>query len=216
MILRGLLFLTCSCPLQLLSVVAAGELTLDAYLTPPKTVLAMKDTLGLSKEQVLSIRKLDEMFVSLNSPESELLQIVKNEERQFTSLLAGNDVNPEEIIQQAERLMQIEKQVKLARLRVLIRVRRELTAGQRKALIAQHQETAATRDRLEKLIDAVRKQAGHLVNTGHAVEKYVAEQVKRVRQLIAVQRFEDAEKELHKILEDLKGLASDKNPAGDD
>jgi Spy/CpxP family protein refolding chaperone len=102
-----------------------------ASLFPPDFVLANQTKIGLTDEQILAITKEIGVTHDKMGPVHEDL---KNLSDQLRTLLDAPQVDEKAALALASQLMDLEKQAKTAHIRLMIRVKNELTAEQQDKL----------------------------------------------------------------------------------
>lgn len=102
-------------------------------LFPPELIMGHQSELGISAQQRLAIMK------SIEATQAKVLQVqwkLASESTKLAHLLGASRIDENRALAQADRVMNLERAVKEAHLRLLIRIKNTLTPAQQQKLAA--------------------------------------------------------------------------------
>lgn len=119
------------------AVLAQGGL--ESRLFSPELVMRFSSELDLTDAQRQTIR---EEIKAMQSDVVDLQWQMQEEGKRLDELLEGAEVDVDAVLEQADRVLRIEWQVKKRHLRALLRIKNSLTAEQQQKLLFIKQEGA--------------------------------------------------------------------------
>ena len=97
------------------------------YLIPPELVMGQSEQIGLSQKQRTAIKaELQKMQAKFIDAQWD----VQEQTSKMTQLLQQTPVDEAKVLEQADKIMALEREIKRAHLGLLVRIRNELTAEQ--------------------------------------------------------------------------------------
>ncbi len=96
-------------------------------LYPPDLVMKHQQRLGITDAQRKNISKAVQRF---QSEVAELQWTMQNDQQQLRQFFSGNTIATSEALTQAERVLDLESQFKLAHFKLLIAIKNEMTEEQ--------------------------------------------------------------------------------------
>ena len=121
---------------------------IDALLFSPEAILGNRAPLGLSSKQVA---RMQQQLEEAASKGQELQRQADEAMAQLVRLLSANIVDEEATLQQLDEILSVEKAQRRLHLRVMVRIRNELTAQQRQAAAKMKLVPASFQDRQDRL-----------------------------------------------------------------
>ena len=110
---------------------AQGETSFDRFLFPPELVMQHQGQISLTESQRTTIT---ESIKQLQAKVVDFQWQIQAETQKLEGLLASPSVDAEAALQQIDRLLGIEREVKKLHLSTLIRIKNTLTPEQQKQL----------------------------------------------------------------------------------
>src|SRR4051812_34026451 len=213
--MRSMYFLLSACILFACTAAASAgepaEQAIHGQLFPPELLMAHRDQLGLTDKQLERIRGHLEQA---NTDSTQAQQKVEPTARKLGELLGAESIDEAAALKQLEEVLNAERELKRLHLRVMIRIRNELTPRQQSlAARLQAQPEDDFRQRLESKVNRIqweverRAQAGQPPLEALQLMQPLPEQMKAGRP-------KEAEEMLDRVLKML-GLDRSAPPAPD-
>lgn len=127
---RTALFLVISAAMGLPA--RAQEDVIERHLFPPELVMAHQQDIGLTEEQREKIK------LTMQQAQSDFLDFqwdLQVESRKMGELLEASPVDEGAVLEQADRVMALEREIKKTQLSLLIRIKNTLTESQQDRLM---------------------------------------------------------------------------------
>ena len=203
-----------ACPGVLSAEKPHGDL-IHANLFSPEKLMQHRATIGLTDQQLTNIRELvEDTSPKIRQHQSGLQDAMKT----LAELLAAEKVDEEAALKQLDKVLGIEKEVKHAHFRVMIRIRNELTADQQRiaAKLKQAPSDAVAgakglEQRLKAKIAQIQKAAQARAEAGES-PRDALEQMQKLPELMQRGKVQEAEALLNRVLKML-GVEGSDEPA---
>lgn len=198
-----------ACPGVLLAQGSGGD-PINAQLFSPEELMKHRAEIGLSDQQLEQIRGLIEQTGPIVQQHQAGLREATSK---LAQLLAAEKVDEEAALKQLDKLLGIEKEVKHAHLRVMIQIRNQLTAEQRKIaakLKQSPQHDKGLEQRLKLKIARIEREVQRRANAGHPPFDAV-ELMQKLPPLMQQGKVKEAEALLDRVLKTL-GVDGDDKP----
>jgi Spy/CpxP family protein refolding chaperone len=127
--MKSLLFLLLIAPLAVFAQQppSPNDDPIGRYLIPPELVMTQSDQIGLSEKQRAAIKsEIQKMQAKFIDAQWDL----QEQTARMTQLLQQSPVDEAKILDQADKIMALEREIKRAHLTLLLRIKNTLTAEQ--------------------------------------------------------------------------------------
>jgi Spy/CpxP family protein refolding chaperone len=187
---------------------AAAPEGLEAEIFPPEFLNAHREAIGLSEAQIQAIgATVQEAEASFQQHKSQL----DDRAKALQEVLRQPQPEAAQAEEKLRALLAQENEIKVAHLRIMLKVRSQLTAEQltkaravRDQLVAQAASESEVRERLQKKLQQLRT-AVEARATGGQVPQEIVDRAGQIQQLLRDGKVPEAERQLDELLGQVTG-----------